>query len=357
MPAPPDCATCWPCCRDVLGRERPYIEAALAEQAGLVSHRLPADDWLDFASFADCPPHDEPYTALWRLWMDAISIRMALELDASTILTGIGADDLLDSPPYRLAERLRGGHWVQAWREASRWAEARRANAWSFLWPFGIMPLLARHGAGRLNRLGQPRTGATLQGQRAGELPDWIQPTFARRYDLHERAVAQARAPYRQCQEIGLSVALHALGAVAGNVPQWILAAPQGLRLSHPFLDRRVLALGLGILSARQPEPGPLKPVLGAAIPELPALLRERRSKGHFSELYYLGLAKYRPDLERWVRGSSLVERGVLDADRLIGWLHEGAWGGASARQLQGVNFALCLIGWLARESGQGMPD
>lgn len=44
----------------VLARERPYIEAALRSQEGLIAHRLPADDWLDFANFAACPPHDEP---------------------------------------------------------------------------------------------------------------------------------------------------------------------------------------------------------------------------------------------------------------------------------------------------------
>jgi asparagine synthase (glutamine-hydrolysing) len=340
----------------VLGHERPYIEAALAGQTGLVPHRLVADDWLDFAGFADCPPHDEPYTALWRLWMDALSIRLALELDVTNILTGIGADDLLDSPPYHLAEWLRAGRWRPAWREAARWAAARRANAWSLLWPFGIAPLLARHRLDGLDRLGRFPSGTPLDRQRVGTLPDWIQPSFARRYHLSARASAQARAPYRQCQGIGLSVAVHALGAVAGNVPHWLLAAPQGLRLRHPFLDPRVLALGLGILDVRRPAPGPLKPVLGAAMPELPAPIRERRSKGHFSELYYLGLAKYRPDLERWVRDSSLVERGVLDADRLSHWLREGAWGGASARQLQGVNFALCLIRWLAQEEGQGVP-
>lgn len=340
----------------VLARERPYIEAALQSQAGLIAHRLPADDWLDFVNFANCLPHDEPYAALWRLWMDEVGVNLAVEVGATTMLTGIGADDLLDSPPYHLANLLRRGRWRQAWREAARWAEARCSNAWDFLKPFGIDPLLSGRWVDGGRGFGRRRLNTPLDRQRDWTVPDWIQPAFARRYALRERAAAQTRQLYRQCDDVGLSMALNALAAVAGNVPQWIVAAPQGVMIAHPFLDRRVLSLGLGILAVRQPEPGRLKPVLGAAMPALPACIRERRSKGHFSELYYLGLAKHLPDLEALVRRSSLVERGVLDASRLIAWLREGGWGGANVRQLQRINYALALMQWLALEEARGMP-
>lgn len=340
----------------VLARERPYIEAALQSQPDLVAHRLPADDWLDFALFAVCPPHDEPYAALWRLWMDEVGVNRAMAVGATTMLTGIGADDLLDSPPYYLANLLQRGRWLEAWREAARWAEVRCGNAWDFLKPFGIDPLLAGRQVGWGGWFGRRRPDIPLDRQQDWTVPDWIRPAFARRYALWERATAQTRQLYHQCDDVGLSMALNALAAIAGNVPQWTVGAPQGVVIAHPFLDRRVLNLGLGILAVRRPEPGRLKPVLGAAVPALPACIRERRSKGHFSELYYLGLAQHLSALEALVRRSSLVERGVIEPSRLIAWLREGSWGGASVRQLQRINYALALMQWLALEEAREVP-
>ena len=49
-------------------------------------------------------------------------------------------------------------------------------------------------------------------------MPDWIQPAFARRYALRERAAAQTRQLYRQCDDVGLSMALNALAAFVPNL-------------------------------------------------------------------------------------------------------------------------------------------
>ena len=103
-----------------LARERPYVEAILARDHGFVAHRLLGDDLLDFDAFADPPPHDEPYSALWRMSMDRMLLKAAVELGADTVLTGCGADELLDGKPYHFADLLRRGRFLAAWKEASR---------------------------------------------------------------------------------------------------------------------------------------------------------------------------------------------------------------------------------------------
>jgi hypothetical protein len=83
-------------------------------------------------------------------------------------------------------------------------------------------------------------------------------PDFARRYALRDRARENAQRTYRRCQHAGLSHTLNALEHMAGDVLRWSVAAPQGIAIAHPFLDRRLICLSLGIQTRLQPAPGPI---------------------------------------------------------------------------------------------------
>ena len=124
-----------------LAKEQRYVDAAVAgASAQLVHHRLPGDDLLDFDGFTDPPPHDEPTP-----WIESASGRAELSLAARlgvrSLLTGIGADDLLDIRPYHLSDLLRAGHGLTAWRDACGWAEAHRGNAFRVLRRYGFAGL------------------------------------------------------------------------------------------------------------------------------------------------------------------------------------------------------------------------
>src|SRR5207245_2293083 len=104
---------------------------------------------------------------------------------------------------------------------------------------------------------------------------------------------------------------------------------------AHPFFDPRVVCLGLGIQASLTPEPGRLKPVLAEAMRGvLPDTIRTRRSKGHFNEVYYLGLSRNLPALEAMIRQAACDDLGVLNKDVLIHSLQKAALGGAGARPL-----------------------
>lgn len=325
-----------------LARERPYIEEALRRASGIVPHRVVADEFLDFDGFADPPDHDEPYSALWRISMDRIAIDLAAEVGASTVLTGFGADEIHDVQPYHLATLLRRGRLAAAWVEASRWALARRCGAWDLFIPFGLSLLETPRRIGRLVR----RAGS------CESVPPWVRTDFARRFGFAGRIAARARPTDPRCSRTHLSTALRALAGRAGDVIRWAVAAPAGIAVAHPFLDRRLLALGLGIRDRIPPDPQMMKPVLVRSLNgRLPELITRRRAKGHFGEVYYLGLARNLPYLEAMIRRSRIRDLGVIEVDLLIDALHEASLAGPDSRRLHRLNLVLSLIRWLELRS------
>jgi asparagine synthase (glutamine-hydrolysing) len=334
-----------------LARERPYIESVLQHEKALVAHRLPADDLLDFDGFVDAPLHDEPYAGLWRLAMDRATVRVAAEVGAVTMLTGIGADDLLDVHPFYLADLLRQGRLPMAWREAVTWARVHNCSPWEILQPFGLVPLAPTWLLSGIERTWWWRGRRRLNEQNDWSLPPWILPDFARHHALRSRAIANAQQTYGRCQHTGLSVTLSALAHTAGDVIRWSVAAPHGITMAHPFLDSRLLCLGLGIQARLRPKPGKMKPVLAEAMRGiLPDAIRNRRRKGDFNEVYYLGLARNVPKLEAMVQQAPSEDLGIIDKDCLIRCLHEASMASANARQLQRLNFTLSLLKWLCMQ-------
>ncbi|WP_146003847.1 asparagine synthase-related protein [Fischerella thermalis] len=330
----------------VLVRETPYIESVLEKETEIVAHRLIADKLLDFDSFIDTPPHDEPYAGLWRWAMDCATVEVASQVGAVTLLTGIGSDEIHDLHPYYLSDLLRQGRFLKAWQETVKWARAQNSNPWGIIQPFGIEPLVTAW------LPFQPRSNKTqLNAQNDWSIPPWIRQDFAQRYALQSRTKENARNTYRLCEQVGLSITLNAIDSRPGDVLRWAVAATLGIAITHPFLDSRVLALGLGIQKRIPPQPGRMKPILGEAMRDLlPRQITQRKRKGHFNEVYYLGLTKNLQLLEEMLKISPIDELGIFDQNILIQALHEASLGVANARQLQRLDLSLCLIKWLSMQ-------
>lgn len=341
----------------LLARERPYIESAVYRKTAIVEHQLPADDFLDFDIFTDPPLHDEPYTVLSSLTMMQPFATLAVEIGALTILTGHGSDEIHHLLPYYLADLLRhplrgkSAGFGNVWQEATKWAKARNCSPWSILIPFGLHPIIASWVAGT-------RWAGLLPKKDADwSVPPWITPAFAHRHALRSRVNKNARQMYRQCQHTSLSITLNAITSRAGDVFRWSVAAPLGIANAHPFLDPRLLSFGLGMQSRIVPEPGNMKPVLAEAMRDiLPDVIRYRQQKGHFNEVYYLGLARNLPHLETMIRQAPI--EGMIEKDILIQHLQAGSLAGAPVRQLQHLNYMLSLLKWLCmQQEWQHIPE
>jgi asparagine synthase (glutamine-hydrolysing) len=334
-----------------LARERPYLESAL-EQSGLTPHRINGDEVLDFDNFDTAPAHDEPYPALMRLCGPdrALTAAMARE-GVATVMTGLGADDLFDVPPFHLTELLRRGRVWAAWSEASRWARADDCNVWTLLGPYGcanLLPAWMRMGVGNWVRGGYAPWGR----QTDWTIAPWIRADFARRMDLRGRSMANLRSTYHSCRPVGLSVLLQAIRAWCSDFSRWYQAAPHGMMITHPFLDPRMLSLGVGIRSRVCPQPGAMKPILAAAMRNiLPECILKRPDKGHFNEAYYVGLARNLQRLEALIEQAPADDLGFLDKATLLDCLQRAALGNAiDAPSLDPLNRTLSLLLWLTRQ-------
>src|SRR5262249_19225751 len=96
-------------------------------------------------------------------------------------------------------------------------------------------------------------------------------------------------------------------------------AASFGQELRHPFLDVRVIEYLLAIPNEQRFYRGLPKPVLRRAMAgTLPALVRERRDKGDFTD--YFRRAFWEPHaraVREILQRSTLVEIGVVDGDKV----------------------------------------
>jgi len=329
-----------------LSHETPYLEELLKAR-DFVPHVIPADNYLDFDGFNNPPFHDEPYGGLWRLSLDASTVMAADECGASTMLTGLGADDMLDVRPFYLADLLRDGQWLTAWKEASKWAQNDNCSAWTMLQLYGFTPLLAglNWPKGNSNR-------RRLRDESDYSISPWIRPEFVKKYKLAQRLAENAKRSFRGPQSTTMTFALSSIQTHVGNPIGWAVAAPRQIAIAHPFLDNRVLSLGLGMMSCLTPQPQRMKPVLAQAMHEiLSEPILNRRRKGNFNEVYFRGMNRNLPLLDRLIENKMVAELGFIDQKVLLRCVHEAALGGVAPGKLGHLNMTLCLLVWLAKQA------
>jgi asparagine synthase (glutamine-hydrolysing) len=330
-----------------LAREKAYLDL-IDQRDGLRSLRLLADDLLDFDCFADAPVHDEPCPWLWRTTMEQALIRQAQQEGIATILTGVGADEIVDQMPYHLSAMLRRGAWWSAWKEASRWGRADNCSFWRYLYPFGIahvLPAWMRVGIGASLRGGF----ASWETLTEWTIAPWVNRAFAKDHRMHRVGVQNVHRIYHRYRDVGMSQSIYNLLTHVSDYSRWHLAAPHGILLAHPFLDPRLICFGLGMLTRYQPDPNHRKAILAESMRDvLPEAIRTRQSKGAFNEVYARGLARNLPALQQLVREAPIDDLGILDKNVLLTCLNKAALG--AGQGLMGsirLNVTLTFLEWL----------
>lgn len=329
--------------------ETAYINAGL-DRPGIVPHRLIADDLLDYDAFRDAPLHDEPFSGLFRIGLLGALTRLAADVGAQTILSGLGADEVLADAPYHIADLLQGGRLWKAWSEALAWSRARNCSIWRYLGAYGVAPLLPA-----VVQVG-PRTvwrGGFAQSGEPGRwsIPPWVRPEFARRANLAALVLERVRREFGTARSVALSEALARIRYFAtGDWCRYALSAPLGIVDTHPFRDRRVLSFGLSARSRITPVPDAQKRLLNEAMRDiLPDAIRRRRSKEHFNAVYYDGLSRNLPYLEALVRDTRMDELELFDQQQLLDSLRKTALGVGNMDGTAGLNSSLAIIKWLAQ--------
>jgi len=339
-----------------LGRQTPYIAAALADLRGLLPHHVSDAALRQYDALYDPPPHGEPCPALFAMARDRAMTDMAASAGAATVLTGVGGDDVADVPPFHIADLLRSGRVRAAWGEARRWAGATDNGSWSLLRRFGLADFLPPWLCGGLGAtLHRGRVSWGKQGE--ATVPPWIRPDFARGQRLYRRGLEHIRrSAHRRGCPAGVSALLASIRTRVGEGCQRFVGAPKGIMIAHPFLDPRVICLALGIRVRLRQAPSPSKPLLAEAMRGvLPEKIRRRKRKPPGAEEHHERLAENLPALEAMVRRAPVDDLEILDKRVLLDCLRRAANGPCTPPAgILRLNTTLSLLKWLSMEGRPG---
>ncbi|MER9955270.1 asparagine synthase-related protein [Mesorhizobium australicum] len=314
--------------------ERPFIDAVLHAHPDLIPHPIAADG---FGAYVSYPAHDEPWPALFWSRAELAMVEAAAAAGATTILTGLGADEQIDMEPYSIADALRGLRLSEAWSTARVWADSTGVNMWSLLSTYGVAQLLPVSLVAGLGE--EPRA----------RVPSWIRPEFARRHDLVGRGRAVVRRIYRSHRSPALSLALYGMECRQGDLSRWYMAAPRGIHEAHPFLDPRVAGLGLGIQWRMAADPRVSKPIIRQGFAELlPEAILERADTGHFNEYVFAALAREEGRLRELVVGLDSACQEIFDVEALLLALQRASLGAVkNVSSLDRLVVSLSVVVWM----------
>jgi asparagine synthase (glutamine-hydrolysing) len=222
------------------GREDDLIASAL-EHWGRRTH------WIDVDSipFLDRPGdaaavRDEPFVHAFEHWLRALA-RGSRAVGTRIALDGTGSDQIFSSSLLYLADLLRSGRWRELRREWD--AKGLRGTGARQAFDLLLQPLLP----GWLREVGRAvRPGRSWAGAFEAHVPDWIDPDFARRHGLWDRArrsapppagttLADAELEYYLTHPTGPRL----VSAYAG------LALEEGVEVRSPFYDGRVIEFAI----------------------------------------------------------------------------------------------------------------
>ncbi|MDJ0660337.1 MAG: asparagine synthase-related protein [Crocosphaera sp.] len=328
-----------------LAKETDYINLILEQNKNIMPYYVNGDQALDFTWFQDTiPDHDEPYSGLFHFALEKAMIDAISHLNIETILTGNGAEMLVEGNHYYLADLMRQGKWVKLWENSRQWAMTNRQSLGSILWEYAIAPLTPpwlRQGIPLLLRQGY----SIWPHLPEYSIPPWIDKKFAQDYQLWPKLLDCMEQLSQYPVEEGFNRL--ARQAAVGNWSNWYLASPQGIQLSHPFLDTRLISYSFSLPREIREVPGVAKPLLQTAMKgTLPDAIRTRRIKANFNEVYGKGLRQNLNQLIEMVKQSKIDELAIFDKSILIDCLQQQAMGVGSVYSGQQISTSLSLIVW-----------
>ncbi|WP_424893255.1 asparagine synthase-related protein [Streptomyces sp. XH2] len=319
----------------------------VAEHAG-VRHQVvaggPAQLCFDFAE--GVPAGDEPCLSVANSAMEAAYLAPVAGLRWH--LTGHGGDVVLSIGSARFVGLLQAGHRREAHRKAVAWARAQSTApgpVWQQVkdasagYPSALAHAADQVASGRLPAPGRVRAWSWVQ---LGAAASWL-TAGGREAVADLLRQAAHRAMDRPAVEFAQWDALHFTGACSRAAAP--LDTSRQIRPEHPFLDNEVVRAAFAVDPFDRPRV--FKPLLAAALPDLPPWLTGRQSKGNFTPWRIAGLARHLPRLRDFIRTSPLVTEGLIDAGAAMRSLDVLARG-EDSMGLADLHMLLVACHWLA---------
>lgn len=347
-----------------LAGEQPYLDEAMEE----IRRHAPAArpvmvDVDDVADFDDFQNHagdaDEPHAHAFRAPFWSRLHAAAAELGCDTLMTGCGADPIVDANPFHLHRLARTGQLRQMTKQARAWAAGSERGLWDVISACVVRPTLPLT-AERITAL--RRRGTVLGGLGNFARPRWLRSGFAQAHGYREAGIEESRFMFGRRPEQSLYDAANYIAAP--DPLSWRRARQDGFFLSHPFLDPEVIATMRRLPAGTTFHPGRPKTVLREAMADLlPSTIRNRAVKIPFNQLYARGLRTHGDeliDLCRSARHPLIAE--MFDVETLCRAVREAQFGIGDPYSWDRLNSSLALVVWLEqldqrfRPLGAAMP-
>ena len=300
------------------GREDDLISSIL-KRWGATAH------WIDSADISlleelrsGASRRDEPFAHVFEHWNRALA-RGSRAVDSRVALHGNGGDQLFQVSLVYLADLVRRGRLMSVAREC----RARGVRDARTLFRWAVQPLLPPFALGAAAAI---RRGRPLRGYLDRDVPTWIDPGFARRHALRDRA---RTTPARRAGE-SFAAAESRFYLTSPYFPRvyacvGALAREEGVEIRSPLMDPRVIAFAAERpreeRASRQETKRVLRAAMRGIIPD--DVLAPRRTRtGTTGRLFARAFRAAGSTLvAEATRHSRLAELGVIDPTALErGW-------------------------------------
>ncbi|NEW75000.1 asparagine synthase-related protein [Streptomyces rhizosphaericus] len=288
----------------------------VAEHTGIAhTVNMGADEQLPFSFPAGQPTGVEPVLEAAMFAMDTSYLQPVRGLPLH--LTGHGGDIVLDASGSCWVRLLQEGRRRDAHRQVVAFARLRNTAPGPY-WK-ALKEAAALGPAGALERAAQALERRPIRPEAAVAGWSWCRlgagASWLTGYGRHQVAALLRQAARDQQPELADEFDQWAtLRSVGASARGW---APYGdalgIRPVYPYLDNQVVRTAFAVPALARRGLVAYKPLLRAALPELPGWLTSRRSKGSFTAQRIAGLARHRDQLKELIASSPLADGGLID--------------------------------------------
>jgi asparagine synthase (glutamine-hydrolysing) len=290
--------------------------ARVAEHTG-IRHTVAtgADAQLPFGFPAGQPTGTEPVLESAMYAMDTCYLHALRGLPLH--LTGHGGDVVLDASSSCWVRLLQDGRRREAHRQVVTFARLRNTAPGPYWKSLKDTAALGRSGslerAAEMLERGPVTPSAAVAGWswcQLGAAASWLTPDGRHQVAALLRLAARDRQP-DLADEFDQWAALRAVGTSVRGWPPY--GDVLGVRPVYPYFDNAVVRAAFAVPALARRGLVTYKPLLRAALSQLPDWLTSRRSKGSFTAQRIAGLARHQARLAELIEGSPLVRGGLID--------------------------------------------
>ncbi|MEU2251095.1 asparagine synthase-related protein [Streptomyces sp. NPDC019224] len=311
-----------------------------------------SDEQLPFGFPPGQPTGTEPVLEAAMYAMDTAYLRPVRGLPLH--LTGHGGDIVLDASSSCWVRLLQDGRRREAHRQVVAFARLCNTAPGPYWKALKQAADLGRSGtlegaAEALKRgaIAPSPAVASWSWCRLGAGASWLTAEGRHEVAAMLRQAAHDRQP--ECaDEFDQWAALRSVGASARGWTPY--ADALGVRPVYPYLDNEVVRAAFAVPALARRGLVSYKPLLRAALPQLPDWLTSRRSKGSFTAQRIAGLARHQGLLDGLIAASPLAAGGLIDSAAVRVALAQAARG-QSATVIADLHQLIVTCWWLTGQT------